>query len=332
MKLKITAALLAAVSMLTLASCGDNSHKFTSTEKDEQIVAQIKSDDGSEDIKYEEYRYFFMNNKRDLYGSDTALDSDMVNNIKQHTENNIRKHHAVKFAAKMHDVEFTSEEEKENDEYTARYRESQNLTDDSYALLLEHHYVTDGFFSDLNRTKLLSDKLYTKLSENGVLPNGDHIANNIFTSDDILCIGEIFVNHNGGETIPIARTRAEEALEKLDSGVDFNEVMLEYSNYENDPTVAEHGRYTAEYDALEPVWIAATELTDGEHSRVIESAYGFHIVKRLPKDMAYMEENRADIVDMYRMSEFNRYLEDLAGKLTVTYTDQGNNIDLANMT
>ena len=332
MKLKITAALLAALSMLTVASCGKSSYKFASTEKDEQIVAQIKSDDSSEDVRYEEFRYFFMNNKRDLYGSEAVLDGDMVNNIKQHTENNIRKHHAVKFAAKMHGVEFTEEEEKENNEYTAKYRESQNLTDDSYALLLEQHYTTDFFFSDLNRTKLLSDKLYTRLSENGVLPSADHIANSVFTTDEILCIGEIFVNHNGGETIPIARTRAEEALEKLNSGISFNDVMVEYSDYETDMNIVEHGRYTAEYDALEPVWKAAKELSDGEYSAVVESAYGFHIVMRLPKDKAYMQETRSDIVDMYRMSEFNRYLEDLSSKLAITYTDQGNNIDLANMT
>ena len=98
----------------------------------------------------------------------------------------------------------------------------------------------------------------------------------------------ILVMHAGSQAKPEevtrtkeeARTRAAEALRKLREGADFTEMVVEYSD---EPGAAERGGDLGMFRRevmVENFSDAAFVLKVGEVSELVETAYGFHIIKR----------------------------------------------------
>ena len=77
-----------------------------------------------------------------------------------------------------------------------------------------------------------------------------------------------------------ARARAQECLRKLRSGADFTEMVIEYSD---EPGASERGGdlglFTRDVMVID-FSDAAFSLKVGEVSEVVETTYGFHVIKR----------------------------------------------------
>ncbi|MBE6612024.1 MAG: hypothetical protein E7632_05995, partial [Ruminococcaceae bacterium] len=72
MKLKqIFAGAMAALLLMTTA-CGGDGVDFAPSAEDKKIVMTV----GGEKVEHQEYRYFYLNNKRDLYGEDASLTAE----------------------------------------------------------------------------------------------------------------------------------------------------------------------------------------------------------------------------------------------------------------
>jgi parvulin-like peptidyl-prolyl isomerase len=77
-----------------------------------------------------------------------------------------------------------------------------------------------------------------------------------------------------------ARKRAQEALLKIRGGADFAEMVKEYSD---EPGSSERGGDLGVFERgtmVKPFADAAFALKVGEVSEVVETKYGFHIIKR----------------------------------------------------
>jgi hypothetical protein len=111
-----------------------------------------------------------------------------------------------------------------------------------------------------------------------------------------------------------AKNRASRLLARLDAGADFGELAMRYS----DDTVgraakgvmppAVRGTFTAKFDSV------AWTLAPGQHSGVVESRAGFHIIRRPPltevraKWMAYLTERERPRLDsIYVIDLCDRY-------------------------
>jgi len=317
---------------LNLTACGSSS-KFPETAKDKSKIMTVKSNVGTESVKYSEYRYFFMNSKSDLYGADAALNIAQTEKLKALTENNIKMNHAVSLAAKKHGVNLTADEKKTVEGYTESVRKSEGLDENGYKLMLEENFATDTLFTELYRNQVLEERLYEKLLEEGTLPSSADVENKAFKSDEIICIKEIFFEHLGGDTVEITRKLANEKLGKLKAGESFDKLCKESLGYSIGGMSAEHGYYTFDYDqnTSEEIWNIAVNLKVGEYSEVVESSYGFHIIMRCEKDYDYMEKNKKDIIQRYQQSKFNKYLTEFMEDMTLEYTDNGKSLDLSKM-
>jgi NIMA-interacting peptidyl-prolyl cis-trans isomerase 1 len=77
-----------------------------------------------------------------------------------------------------------------------------------------------------------------------------------------------------------ARLRAQECLKKIRAGADFDQMVKEYSD---EPGAAERNGDLGEFDRtvmIKPFADAAFGLKVGEVSEIVETPFGFHIIKR----------------------------------------------------
>ncbi len=327
MKYRLTIAVLLAFCILTV-SCKDVAViDFTPTAEDAMTVMTVEG----REVEYQEFRYYYLNNKRDSLGIEsTPTDEESLMLLKL-TEENIKNRHGLCLFAEKYGVSVTNSDVSEANEYVDNFKEENFESDEEYLLALEARYLTDYLFRSLQSESNLAYSVLEKMKETGDIITAEEDIDEAFESDEIICIKEIYVAYNSEQTKNAANLRAEEALSKLMNGEEFEALMDEYSDYNTNQMPPEHGYYTMKYDALDVIWDTAISLAEGEYSYVIESDYGYHIVKRCPKDYEYMDTVRDSIYERYTYAKFNEAIYTFIDTLEPQYTDFGKSIALSEM-
>ena len=119
-----------------------------------------------------------------------------------------------------------------------------------------------------------------------------------------------------------AKKLAEEVLEKANNGEDFASLIKEYG-WDPGMEAQPEGYYVNKYTGfVEAFKTKAFELKENEISGLVEDeTYGWFIIKRLPVDMDYVEENMDTIRDEYDTPRINAIYEETADKMEITYSD-----------
>ncbi len=323
-------ALISAVMLLAICtsviSCGSPKNPLQPTAQDKKIVMRV----GGEDVEYQEFRYFFLNNKRDSFGADAVLSDEELNEVISLTEENSRQRHALIKMAEKYGGKLTRSEKKSAEEYIEQSIASFG-SDEAYLIALDEQYLTDHLFREMTKEAGLAYTVLDKMKEAGAIIENGADFDKVLESDEIICIKEIYLTYNSEETKEIVRNRAEEVLSKLMSGANFEDMMREYSDYNEAELPPEHGYYTMKFDALDTVYDAAINLAANEHSYVVESECGFHIVMRCEKDSEYMETIRDEIYENYTYAKFSEEYEATIDAMEIVYTEYGAGLDLASM-
>ena len=322
MKSKIAAAAVSAVLVCTAACSEGSVVGFAPTEQDKQVVMTV----GGMDVAYQEFRYYYLNNKRDSFDAEAVPTDTEHSELLAMTEQNAKQRYALILFAEQYGVSVTSDDKKAANEYVDSYINDYFATDDDYMLALESQYMTDSLFRSFQSEIELAYRVLDKMKEAGEIITSDEDIDAVFASDEIICLKEIFVPYTSEGTKESAKAYAEEALSKLMDGEEFEALMPQYSDYSTETLSPEHGYYTMKYDAMDVIWNVATDLAVGEHSYVIESEYGFHLIKRCEKDPEYMEENRDTIYEAYTQAKFEELIAPFMESLTVEYTDYGKSL------
>lgn len=325
MRKLIISALIALSIILIGTSCGSSDSYFEPTAQDKKVVMKI----GDEKVEYQEFRYYFLNNKRDNYPDAEALTSEEIAELKALTEENAKSHAALLLLAREYGAELTDAQKEIVNKYVDDYRTGNFFDDESYRLALEAQYMTDYLFRELSSENLLAENIVKKMKETGNIATDDASIDAALADESLICIKEIYIAYNTEEMKEYSRAEAEEVLGKLMNGEAFEDLMKEHSDYSEASLPPEHGYYTTEYDALEEIWETAIGLAVGEYSRVVESDYGFHIVLRCEKDAEYMEENREALFEICAEREFWQEYEEFTEGLTVEYTSYGKTLELS---
>lgn len=324
---KIMLSILLVIATLTSISCMGSHGSFTPSAKDKKVVMKI----GGNNVEFQEFRYYFLNNKRDNYGSEHILSAEDVENLKALSEENAKKHEALLIMADKYDAQLTKEQKDSIGSYVDGFRENNFDDDNAYLLALESKYMTHYLFKELYSETTIATNIVEKMKESGKIATDDASVDAALGDDGLICIKEIYIEYTSEEMKAVAQKEAEDVLGKLVSGEDFEALMIQHSDYSESSLPPEHGYYTTQYDALEEIWETAINLAPGEYSRVVESPYGFHIVMRCEKDYDYLKANREEIFEICAQSVFWQEFYSLIESLTVEYTDYGMKLDLANL-
>jgi len=123
-----------------------------------------------------------------------------------------------------------------------------------------------------------------------------------------------------------AKARAEVFLEQIKAGSDFEQLAKENSD---DPGSAQNGgdlNFFGKGQMIPPFEKAAFELEVGQISDVVETRYGYHIIKVTDhKDagVTTFEEVKEDLINMLKERKKNelasQYIEDLKAGATIVY-------------
>ena len=282
---------------------------------------------GGEDVPLYEYRYFFLNNKRELYGG-AELSAEDISELQKMCAENVKNRHALSLLAEEYGVKLSDDDEKKLDELVSALK-SNYADDEAYEAALSADFLTEELYRELNRDTLLAVATVDKMVADGAIPAKEVGVADALRLGEMACLKEIYVYYPSPETREIAQNRAAEALSRLEGGEDFEALMREYSSYSAEKLPYDSGYYTMKYDALDVVWDAAERLAVGEHSGIIESEFGFHIILRCAPDENYASEHIDELYEIYSQSKFYEKFYEIYNNLTPEFTEYGQKLDFA---
>ncbi|MBE6572690.1 MAG: hypothetical protein E7656_10620 [Ruminococcaceae bacterium] len=251
-------------------------------ERDSVFVMQV----GGIDVSYSALAYYF-NEARESYPDNNSVVWEETALLE------IKKDVATELLASLLAVEMDEQYKKEKVQNVIAntiktYDGQENV---SYSQALGFFNMTDLFFRQLQENTVLTDLIYDKCfspesgaeyaSDKNVLSyvheNYAHIKHILISTADLDDDGKI-----------AAKRKAEEILELIKNGEEFEKLIVEYSD---SPTDAQNGLYVADGTTVPEISERSFEMSEGAVSDIVESPYGYHIIKKYPIDDEYVLSN-----------------------------------------
>lgn len=229
-------------------------------------------------------------------------------NVKDRVLAKIAQIKSMNLLAKEHNVVLSAEDEKVVKEAAEQYYASLNETE------VEQLRITEELIDQLYREYALAEKVYYYIIKDINPEISDDEARTI-TVEHILI--KTYSLNGKGERVPYteeakadARNRAEAVLAKLKDGEDFDSLITEY----NEDTKSQYSFGKGEMDkAFEE---AAFNLGTGEISGIVESEYGYHIIKCLSTfNREETDANKVKIVEQRKKEVFGQEYNDFVAGL-----------------
>lgn len=316
----ILAAVMAAASLTACGNTktpgGENTNDPSGTNKPsnegglslEEISKQIEAKVGMEnvdsevvmtldgyDITYSEYRYYYINYVKQFanyYGPDWNTNDEYKDDFDKYVSEAVKMNGLVANTAAAKGLALTQEEFDNN--VSATYDTIMQQFGDDAKTTLDETYAITPYYMMMNESIYnLYNKIYESFygvggekyeeikkqtleyyNDNGYM-RAKHILIQFPSNDD----GSEVTEEQKAET----RKKAEEVLEKAKNGEDFDKLIEEYNE---DPGMSTYtaGYYFGKGEMVEEFENATTALEENGISEIVESNYGYHIIKRLPLD------------------------------------------------
>lgn len=212
--------------------------------------------------------------------------------------------------------------DEEVDEYFASNTETMDELKTQYGVseeTLKAVYRKQMLYSKYGEAFLATDEKYAPSDET----LKQYFADNFYKAQHIL---KLTTDSNTNapfspEEKEAARAEIDAILASVKAGADFEALMNEKTD---DPGIAQYpgGYVFAEGEMVPEFYEGTVALEENGVSEVIESSYGYHIIKRLPLDMeADFEENRYKVQSVYVYEVEGQMLEELKAQVEVSLDD-----------
>lgn len=259
----------------------------------------------------------------DVYGDriwDTKIDGvSLENNIKDMTLSKIAQVKAINLLADQKRISLNDDELQKVTEATDRYWSSLSAAE------IEAMGIDRDVILKLYTEYAVSEKLYQEIIKDINPEISDDEARRI-TVEHIL-IKTYTLDENGNRqkcteyAKQLALQKANEALERAKAGEDFERLAEEYS----DDLTLTYSFGKSEMDAV--FENAAFNLGNGEISDIIETEYGYHIIKCLSTfNKEETDSNKYQIVEKRRneafTEEYNEFVSTLTKNLNTELWDE----------
>ena len=331
--IKILACLSLSAVLLTLPSCGNSEKLLESSQEDKTVVMTV----GSYEVPLELYRYVALNTKADYEngsGSEIWLGdsgAELLEELNEAIEETIVHLYTTQYVCEQYgilpsdsyvqdtlDIQMDAIYEGYDDDY------------ETYVNDIAKYNMNDAVYRFIEQNDILSEELIQKMMTDGVIPSSDEELETILTSAEFIHVKQILLSSDNGNTDEENLALAEEILDKLNNGADFDEMIQEYGNdlylFNTD-----NGYYISRGSYYEEFEEAAFALEIGEISDIVKTSAGFSIIKRYPKDAEYIADNFDELADDYIRGRYNLILAEKQKELSVTYTSEMENYSVLSL-
>ena len=281
---------------------------------------------GGNEISAEEYNYYFLNEKYNMDGGDDSFwDSatDAQKDLKSRAEEGLKEFYAMKKLADEAGIPSDGQLAEEVDAEIANLREQYG--EENFDQILASNYMSPELYRMLSLESYRSIELFKSTM-------GEEIKKAL--PERYLRAAHILIafNENAVDTKADhedAKKRAEDVLAKVEAGEDFFKLVEEYGE---DPGMVNNpdGYYFTDGQMVEPFYQGALALKEGETSGLVETDYGYHIIKRLPMEDAYIEENLMSFVTQEDYDTFMEKVDEVAGAMEIQQGGAYDSISLEN--
>lgn len=292
-------------------------------------------------ISVEEFRYYYLTLKRSMDGDDDTLWSadapeenrlteEDVKSLENQTLNAIKQVYVYQTLATKYGLTITEEEQTEIDTYVQQVIDTMNVEGSELtyedALVLDN--LTDGLFRYTMSLNFIANKIFDYLyfSENAPLAYNDAKMMEAMNDLGYVRTQQLLVKFPDAPTEGTeeekaaaveagkteAKAKAEEALAKINAGEDFMTVVGEYNDDPGMDYYGEDGYYFTSGTMVEEYEAASFALEEGAVSDIVETSYGYHIIKRMPLELDYIKTNASEYF-------YNEYMKDFFAKLEATF-------------
>ncbi len=139
---------------------------------------------------------------------------------------------------------------------------------------------------------------------------------------------ELLTNEEKEKAKAKAKSIADEVLAKVNAGEDFYQLMSEYNldpgmtpKDAEDVTSVDGYYITKDYSFVQEYIDGAFALEENQTSGLVETSYGYHIIKRLPLDMDYINENADSMAEEYSTAYINKAINDYMDAVEIKYCE-----------
>ena len=196
---------------------------------------------------------------------------------------------------------------------------------EAFEALLAESYLTLDLYRNMSLENTRTSIVFEKTMEDELRANA---AENYLRAAHILIMpDETAVDQAAARKDALAK--AEEVLALVNSGEDFFKLVDEYNQ---DPGMMNNrdGYYFTEGEMVTPFYEGALALADNETSGIVETDYGYHIIKRLPMEEAYIAANLSEFATNDHYTAFYEEVAKVQESLEYTTTEAYDKITLEN--
>ena len=288
-----------------------------------------------EDVSLDTYRFYYLRTLAMMGGAESVI--AMAGDQTEELYTNLRDSaaHSLKLAKVYRDfaaekgVTVSEDLLKELDNSIAQAKES--LGEEEFQKSLEAQYFSTeeeyrSFMQDILLQQQVLIDVYGDEILNNVKENYVHVQHILIPFETEEASSEstsasTSASASGSESTAsddhsAELATAQEVLEKAKNGDDFAALMAEYSQ---DPGQPEEGYTFTKGYMVQEFEDASYALKEGEISDIVETDYGYHIIKRLPIDEANIKENLLQYVDSNMDTILSTDLQPLMDKVKVEY-------------
>lgn len=288
------------------------------TDYDKKTVMTI----GGKDISASLYRYYLLNLRSQYDGGNSAMwdNNEMSDYVEQQVVSYLKEYAAAEVMADNLSITVSDDDKKELDNYIAQVIAKIDKEENtSYAAELESANMTDAMFRALQDNSLIQSQIYVSKYQGTATDEQilDYVHQNYVRVKHILIKTVDLDDEQKAE----ARSRADNVLERAKNGENFEDLVKEYSEDGMDPDT---GYYFTTGQMVQEFEDKSFDLAEGEISDIVESQYGYHIIKKYAMDDDYIlsdETLRSAAEDSICEEVFRTALSEVADTLEVVYAD-----------
>ncbi len=284
---------------------------------------------GGYNVKTDFYKYLFLNTKAFFDNGDDSYWEQEGNGIEKITDyvlSSLKETYGMFALADKYDIKLSKEDKANIDDFIKNSKEG--MTDEEYRDSLKESYMTEEVYRFVLEVQQLEYLVYEHIisEASGIIKVDDNTLSKAI-EEEFVRATHILFTFKDEEEKKSQLEKAKSVLEKLKNGEDFEVLKEEYSadthlKDNKDGYYFTHGEFKNEFE------YTAFELKEGEISDIITTDVGYHIVKRLPIEDKYVNENFETLRNQYKTALYYKMVEEEYKQFTYEYKEDYKSIQL----